>query len=666
MEQKSEKTDPNAPPPVEPGKVVAEDGATRTTVSESGDPRDTDTVVVTPPAAPPVQPAPPTPPATTGASPAEPVPPLSPATQPTAAIAPNGQAKPDATPTPEEPAKAAASPPQTPPPEPAPVETSAPGNPPLTEAEQQQLLDYRLTLSRVQTPDEIFQYLRKLIDQRKYRGAALAMEFETTNYKTLDMRQTCLSQWKHIIERLDRRNPGDFPENAKKATRVFQTVDSEVVLEFVRDANNCWQIGANTIVKTDQIYLDVKDDPPMHDPVARLFPAWVHRTFFGLSYYKWMVLGLGFLGGLILYWVIQETLYRLARARLRRTNPEVTELSRTVWRQIALVFMAFAWFLVFSWAVLDPKLYSAAFFVYTIFVTIMLLLILMKVIDIIGETFKGRLIDRYAYSPENVQNLIVPMFSRTMKTLLICVAVGILARMFGWPLAAVISGLGIGGIAVAFAAKETVANLFGSVTVMVDRPFEIGDWIVTNGVEGTVVSVGMRSTRIDTGDYAIVTIPNNNLTTAVITNRSRRRYRRYKTYLTLQYDTSVERMDAFCEGIKELILKNAFTVKEGFAVCLANLGDSSVDVLLNVVLVCPSTETENRERAKLLRNILKLAEAMDVRFAYPSRTLYMDSGESPEYKALPEGTSIDVGKQFANELLYPQKNPEDGKVAKES
>ena len=107
----------------------------------------------------------------------------------------------------------------------------------------------------------------------------------------------------------------------------------------------------------------------------------------------------------------------------------------------------------------------------------------------------------------------------------------------------IIAGLGIGGIAFALAAKDTLSNIFGSLTVLVDRPFHIGDWVVIGGeTEGNVEDVGLRSTRIRTFYDSIVTVPNGQLTNVVIDNFGQRKYRRYRTNVSVEYSTPLKRL----------------------------------------------------------------------------------------------------------------------------
>ena len=190
---------------------------------------------------------------------------------------------------------------------------------------------------------------------------------------------------------------------------------------------------------------------------------------------------------------------------------------------------------------------------------------------------------------------------------------------------AVMGALGIGGVALAFAAKDTISNFFGSMTVLADRPFGIGDWVVVGDVEGTVERLGFRSTRVRTFYNSVVTIPNSRMADTNVDNYGKRQYRRVRVMLSLTYDTPPEKIDAFCEGIRELIRLHPYTRKDYYHVYFNKFAASSLDVLLYAFFQVPDWSTELRERHKLFNDILRLAKRIGVDFAFPTQTLLMES-----------------------------------------
>ena len=178
-------------------------------------------------------------------------------------------------------------------------------------------------------------------------------------------------------------------------------------------------------------------------------------------------------------------------------------------------------------------------------------------------------------------------------------------------------------LALALAAQDTVSNFFGSLMVILDRPFQVGDWIKTGDVEGTVEEVGFRSTRIRTFYNSLITLPNANLIKASVDNLGDRTYRRWSTRLGIAYDTPPEKIDAFCEGIRELVRKHPYTRKDYYHVYFNEFGSDSLQILVYVFFFTPDWATELRERHRLGVDIVRLAAELEIEFAFPTQTLYL-------------------------------------------
>jgi MscS family membrane protein len=249
-----------------------------------------------------------------------------------------------------------------------------------------------------------------------------------------------------------------------------------------------------------------------------------------------------------------------------------------------------------------------------------------RLVDVGADIMKRRA----AETVSRYDDLLVPLIRKSVKVFVFAVGLILVAQQIGANVAGLIAGLGLGGLAFALAAQDTVSNLFGSLTVLADRPFQVGDWIVTGNVEGTVEEVGFRSTRIRTFYNSLITLPNSNLTNAAVDNLGERTYRRWSTRIGVAYETPPEKIDAFCEGVRELIRRHPYTRKDYFHVYLNELGASALEVLLYVFFQTPDWATELRERHRLGVDILRLARELDVELAYPSQTLFV---RQPEWQA---------------------------------
>ncbi|MBL8394632.1 MAG: mechanosensitive ion channel family protein, partial [Candidatus Accumulibacter sp.] len=211
------------------------------------------------------------------------------------------------------------------------------------------------------------------------------------------------------------------------------------------------------------------------------------------------------------------------------------------------------------------------------------------------------------------------------------------ADRIGLPAYSVLAGLGVGGLAVALAAQQTLANLLGSLIIMFEKPFAIGHMIKVQGVEGTVENVGFRSTRIRTVQNSLVTIPSSQLVNSIVDNMALREYRQLKTLLNLTYDTPLETVEGFVDGVRGLLKADPDTRKDNLQVFLYELGPHSLDILVNLFLKVPNRATELVARQRILLAIVALAEARGVQFAFPTQTLHIGSVPGEETSTAAQG-----------------------------
>ncbi len=229
-----------------------------------------------------------------------------------------------------------------------------------------------------------------------------------------------------------------------------------------------------------------------------------------------------------------------------------------------------------------------------------------------------------------------------LRLLTIVAAIAILvigADRIGLPAYSVLAGLGVGGLAVALAAQQTLANLLGSLIIMFEKPFAVGHYIKVQGIEGTVENVGFRSTRIRTFYNSLVSIPSSQLVNSTVDNMELRETRQVKTLLNLTYDTPPEKIQAFGAAVRQLLETDPYTAKDVIQVNFHDFGPHSLDVLLNFFLKVPDRSTELRQRERILLSIVQLAESQGVRFAYPTRTLQIESWPAQAPGSAP-GTGI--------------------------
>jgi MscS family membrane protein len=245
-----------------------------------------------------------------------------------------------------------------------------------------------------------------------------------------------------------------------------------------------------------------------------------------------------------------------------------------------------------------------------------------RVIDLTGELMEAHLSAKKR-RPEIAQ-MLWPVGSLAIKIGLLVITLFHLMAMFSWDMAPVLTGLGIGGLAFALGAQDSLKNLFGSFTLIADRPFVVGESVKIGSHDvGTVEVVGLRSTRIRTPDDTLLIVPNSSLTTTDITNYGRRRYRRYLTRIGVAYGTAPQAMSTFRDGIKKLILAEQRTRKDHFEVAINDLAASAVEILVNVFFEVADRRQELEARDALILDILRLAEELKIELAFPTQTIHL-------------------------------------------
>jgi len=203
------------------------------------------------------------------------------------------------------------------------------------------------------------------------------------------------------------------------------------------------------------------------------------------------------------------------------------------------------------------------------------------------------------------------------------------ANELGFPAYSVVAGLGVGGVAVALAARDSLANLFGSMLIMFEKPFRVGDTVRISGSEGTVEDVGFRSTRIRTLDNSLVSIPNNTVVNTTIENLAARVMRRQRFFLQITYDTDREKVEEFAARIEQLLVEHPVTNKGTIRVRFNEFGESSLNILVYFYLEVRDITTELKEREDILFQIMEIARKLGVEFAFPTRTLQVVAATAP-------------------------------------
>jgi MscS family membrane protein len=237
--------------------------------------------------------------------------------------------------------------------------------------------------------------------------------------------------------------------------------------------------------------------------------------------------------------------------------------------------------------------------------------ILLRLADYFGVI----LIHRASLTESKVDDQFVPFVKESIKVIIgIFSLFFILGSICNINIASLIAGLGIGGLAFALAAKESIENLLGSFTIFLDKPFIVGDLVQIGSVSGNVEKIGFRSTSIRTLDKSYVTVPNKKLVEAELDNLSLRTLRRVKLTLNLSYSNSPEQLKSFIADLKQYIASNPLTSQE-LQVRLFELGKNSIDVLVLYFIETIEYDFYLDMREKVNYQLLEIAHKNNISFA---------------------------------------------------
>jgi MscS family membrane protein len=466
-----------------------------------------------------------------------------------------------------------------------------------------------------------------------------------------------------LLEVMDRTRLIDLnsvPLETSDSLWTFETYEKGAI-RIRRQEDGRWLFDAATLRQLPEIYQSVSrfkrlsglsdnsEYLPWDIRLRNMVPGFLKGEVFLLENWRWLALLVVIALGMLADWLVSMFLRRTLRRWFDRRPNYYTDVKDRDdrLRPLGIMAMSLVWWVGLN-AIGLPE------------TALLILLVAVKALTSIAAVWAAyRLVDllaawltAYANRTDNkLDDVLLPLIPRTLKVFVTVIGIVFVADNLNIDVTGLLAGLGLGGLAFALAAKDMVQNLFGSVTVLLDRTFSVGDWIVVEGQEGTVERMGFRSTRIRTFYNSLVTIPNSKFITAEVDNMGERRYRRYKAHFGLAYDTPPEKIEAFCEGLRELVRQHPYMRKDYFHVYLNDLGSDSLSVLVYVFWETPDWSTELRERHRFLLDSLRLAKRLGVEYAFPTQTLYLRNEEAPTHAAMALDAASKQGRAAAHDIV---------------
>lgn len=431
---------------------------------------------------------------------------------------------------------------------------------------------------------------------------------------------------------------------------------------YIEKIGNNWYYSQETLAQVDALY--EKTFPYDLSRLNDRFPRFFQTSVLGVSIWKPLLALFMLIVSVIMYYVLEPLFFSVLKFLQKNLFKGFFSInSMGILRELArpIVLLVIVRFLRRGLPLLQLVKWNA--FLVTglrIAETIFWIFLVLKMTKFMLDYYY----EKEGASRSRLDKQLAPILSKLIQGFIIFIGVLNILTVFGVDPTTVLTGASIGGIAVAFAAQDSVKNFIGTLVIFLDKPFQIDDWVSFSGVEGAVEKVGFRSTIIRGADTTVFQVPNSKISEADINNVGLRIYRRYKTELGVRYDTPPELIEAFIEGIKKIIALHPSTKSQAYNVDFIAFGDSSLKILVNVYFKGLDWGQEQESKHILHMAIIKLAAALGVQFAFPSSTLMIEElpgqvSGAPKYvtdKKETDKRTDEVMKDFENRDLIMDPN----------
>lgn len=348
-----------------------------------------------------------------------------------------------------------------------------------------------------------------------------------------------------------------------------------------------------------------------------MFEEILTKTYYNNTVENWLfslfIILAAVVAGKILYWVFSNVLKKLTYKTKTKFDDIVVDMIEEpivfsltllgVWVGIKLLVL--------------PD--SALKWIWAVFQVLILINVAWLVTRLFDSLFKEYLVPLARKSETDLDDQLLPIIRRGTKAVVWTIAFIVALNNAGYNVGALLAGLGIGGLALAMAAKDTVANVFGGFTIFTDKPFRIGDRVKVSGYDGHIKEIGIRSTRLQTLEGRIVTIPNSNFSGSPVENVTWEPSRKVVLNLGLTYDTTPTQMEKAMALLREIGKKNK-DVEERVIISFDTFADSSMNI--KFVYFIKKKSDILATQTVMNMEILKQFNKNKLEFAYPTRTIY--------------------------------------------
>jgi len=437
------------------------------------------------------------------------------------------------------------------------------------------------------------------------------------------------------LRRISTRPEGD-PESGtdQQTIGIFSTRDSDVPVVLVRIADpndgKIWLFSADTLSKVPELY----DNVQAHLIENKLPQSLVRNVFLGMPLWQWLALFAAIPIAVAIGWAMVLLLAIPRRLFLKfRNRPNLHSYSRMS-TPLLVSFSAMAHRIMATHIGLPllPRLYYSRSI--GVLVSIGFFWFLLRVSNLTMQRLRNHAITGGRIGT----GTLMVLAERLLTALVVVAAVLSILAILGFNLTTVLAGLGIGGIAIAFAAQKTLENLFGGISVLADEVIRVGDYCRFGDRTGTVEDISLRSTRVRTDARTELSIPNGTLATMSIENFTRRDKILFGPVLAIRYETSPDQLRYLLAEVRRMLYEHPKVEDQSASIRFANFDTSALRLEVSAYVLTRDSNEYAAIREDLLLRIMNIVEKSGTGFAFPSQTLYFsrDSGLDKEKAAAAE------------------------------
>lgn len=358
----------------------------------------------------------------------------------------------------------------------------------------------------------------------------------------------------------------------------------------------------------------------------------LQQTFLGISLGRFasafLIVMVAFVLKKVLNHIFFKVLFPLAAKTRSRYDDQFFQAIRKPAEWLVVIIGIFTAIQLLRLPVEPIDLRNGAVSLFKVLVTIDVAWVLFNLIGLV-ETFLEGWVSK---TESTLDDQLLPFVRKCLRIFVIFLAVIMTIQNLGYSISGLLASLGIGGLAVALAAKDTLSNIFGSIMILLDRPFHVGDWVKAGDLEGIVEEVGFRSTKIRTFGKTQITVPNNVIANLAVDNISRRPNRRINITVGVTYETKPEQMRQAVAGIREMLCNHPAIDQDFILVNFTEFGASSLDILVYCFTRTVVWAEYLAAREDVNLKIMEILDGLGLEIAFPSRSIYLRGAaeEQPE------------------------------------